>query len=47
MVYLAGVIEYLCGEFLELSGDKARDDRRTRITPRHLYIAIARDEELV
>ncbi|CAF0768754.1 unnamed protein product [Adineta ricciae] len=45
-VYLAAVAEYLVAELLELSGNAARDNRRTRIIPRHVFLAVATDEEL-
>ena len=45
-VYLAAVLEYITAEILELSGNAARDDRKSIITPRHIMLALAQDEEL-
>ena len=45
-VYLAAVLEYLTAELLELSGKVAGQQKKKRITPRAVTLAVRHDDEL-
>lgn len=45
-VYLAAVCEYITAEILELSGNAAKDNKRSRIARKYVMAAIGNDSEL-
>ena len=45
-IFLAGVMDYLFQEILEISGNIAIEGKKHRIIPRHIKLGLASDEEL-
>jgi len=45
-IYLAAALEYITSEILELAGNVSRDNKVTRIKPRHINLSVSNDEEL-
>ena len=45
-IFVAGVMEYLVFEILELAAVEAKKDKKHRINPNHLMTAIKSDDEL-
>ena len=46
-VYLAGVLEYLTAEILELAGNACKDEHKKVITPHHVKKVVENDNELL
>ena len=44
-VFMAGVLEYMSAELLELAGNVATESKKKTIMPRHIQLAIQNDEE--
>ena len=43
--YMAGVLQYLCEELCELSGDMCESRKRKTISPEHINLALRSDHE--
>jgi len=44
-VFLAGVLEYLTAEMMDLAGEEAKTAGKKVIQPRHILVGIRNDEE--
>nr|XP_020480168.1 histone H2A, sperm-like [Monopterus albus] len=44
-VFLSAILEYLCAEILELAGNACHDNKKQRIVPRYILLAVKNDEE--
>lgn len=45
-VYLAAAIQYIVGEIIEIAFETAKKHNRTRISPRHIFLAVKNDEDM-
>lgn len=45
-VFLTAIMEYLVAELIELGGNMAKAEKKRRIKPRHIMLAISDDQEL-
>lgn len=45
-VYMAAVLEYVTAELMELAANAAKENKKNRITPRTIQLAVANDAEL-
>ena len=45
-IFMAAVLEYVTNEILELAGNAAIENKKKRILPRHIMLAMKNDEEL-
>jgi len=45
-IYTAAILEYMAAEVLELAGGQTKEDKRSRINPRDIMLAITLDDEI-
>ena len=43
---MAGAIDYLCAELVGLAAEECENDHKKRLFPRHISLAILKDNEL-
>ena len=44
--YIAGVLEYICAEILEMAGNVCEEAGRKTIAPKHINLGVRADQEL-
>ena len=44
-MYMAAVLEYIAAEVRELASNAANDNKKMRIIPRHIQLAVRDDDE--
>ena len=45
-VFMAGILEYITADILELAGNSCRQHKKKTISPKHLNLGIRNDQEL-
>ena len=45
-IFMAGVLEYLTAEIIELAGSVCEENKKKTISPKHLNLAVRSDPEL-
>jgi histone H2A len=45
-IFMAAILEYVVAEVLEVAGNNARAEKKTRLRPRHVMLAIEEDQDL-
>ncbi|XP_045111258.1 histone H2A-beta, sperm-like [Portunus trituberculatus] len=45
-VFMSAILEYLCAEVLEMAGKETMKHKRVRITPRHIFLSVQKDQDL-
>lgn len=45
-IFTTAVLEYICREVLVEAGNSSKANKRTRITPRHIQLAVRNDKDM-